>query len=94
MPSSIISSNDDREFRARLHLVSKQHPPDLDHRPVTSALVSAIRQEPNRVVVRYLHDGYQYREATAKYVVVTVPLTHIARMERLDAHGRSLKIRL
>lgn len=51
------------------------------HKPISNALVTAIRQEPGRVVVRYLQDGYHYREATAKYVVVTVPVPHIGRIQ-------------
>jgi monoamine oxidase len=51
------------------------------HAPITNALVTAIRQTADAVTVRYLHDGYQYREATGKYVVVTVPVSQVRRIQ-------------
>ncbi len=47
----------------------------------TNAMVTAIRQTVDGVTVRYLQDGYQYREATGKYVVVTVPVSHLSRIQ-------------
>lgn len=51
------------------------------HRARTNAMVTAIRQTANSVTVRYLQDGYQYLEATGKYVIVTVPVSHLNRIQ-------------
>ena len=52
-----------------------------NRRPLVNALVTAIRQTAESVTVRYLHDGYQYREANAKYAVVTVPVSQLGRIQ-------------
>lgn len=52
-----------------------------DRKPLVNALVTAIRQTTNGVTVRYLQDGYQYSEATGKYVVVTVPVPQLGRIQ-------------
>lgn len=49
--------------------------------PVVNAMVTAVRQTAEGVTVRYLQDGYHYREATAKYVVVTVPVPQLGRIQ-------------
>jgi monoamine oxidase len=52
-----------------------------DRKPLVNALVTAISQTADGVTVRYLQDGYQYREATGKYVVVTVPVPQLGRIQ-------------
>jgi monoamine oxidase len=52
-----------------------------DRQPLTNALVTAIRQTADAVTVRYLQDGYQYGEVTGKYIVVTVPVPQLGRIQ-------------
>jgi monoamine oxidase len=52
-----------------------------DRKPVVNAMVTAVRQTADAVTVRYLQDGYHYHEATGKYVVMTVPVPQLGRIQ-------------
>lgn len=52
-----------------------------DRDPLTNTLVTAVQQTADTVIVRYLQDRYQYGEVTGKYVVVTVPVPQLGRIQ-------------
>jgi monoamine oxidase len=63
----------------------------LRRRPIVNAMVTEIRQTAEGAVVRYLQDGHRYREATAKYVVVTVPVHNLGRIQFIPALSEDKK---
>jgi monoamine oxidase len=63
----------------------------LRRRPILNAMVTEIRQTAGSVVVRYLQDGHRYREVTAKYVVITVPVHNLGRIQFIPALSEDKK---
>jgi len=63
----------------------------LGRLPITNAMVTEIRQSAESVVVRYLRDGSSYHEAEAKYVVVTVPVPNLGRIQFIPSLSEDKK---